>query len=162
MTAAIFYILAGITVSATAMAITRREMVHAIVYLIISFFGLALIFFMMGAPLIAVLEVLIYAGAIMVLFLFIVMMLDMGVQTNRRRPFWLEWGPAAGLAAVMLACTVVMFVVSPDSGQIAGATFISPRTFGQALFTKYALAVEAVSLLLLFALVGSLYLGRRD
>jgi NADH-quinone oxidoreductase subunit J len=70
-----FYILAGLILVSTGLAITRRNLVHAVVYLIISFFGSALLFYLLGAPLLAALEVIIYAGAIMVLFLFIIMML---------------------------------------------------------------------------------------
>jgi NADH-quinone oxidoreductase subunit J len=71
-----FYILAGLILVSTGLAITRRNLVHAVVYLIISFFGSALLFYLLGAPLLAALEVIIYAGAIMVLFLFIIMMLN--------------------------------------------------------------------------------------
>ena len=69
----IFYILALVIIVATGVAITRRNLVHAVVYLILSFFGSALMFYLFGAPLLAALEVIIYAGAIMVLFLFILM-----------------------------------------------------------------------------------------
>ncbi len=162
MNATVFYILAAATVLATFMAITRREMVHAVVYLVLSFFCLALIFFMMGAPLIAALEVLVYAGAIMVLFLFIVMMLEMGTPKRKLTPYWKVWGPAAALAAVILACTALLLTSTPEHGLAAGAVYITPRAFGKALYNTQALAVEAVSLLLLFALVGALYLGRHD
>ena len=162
MNATIFYILAAATILSTFMAITRREMVHAVVYLVLSFFCLALIFFMMGAPLVAALEVLVYAGAIMVLFLFIVMMLEMGTPKRRLTPYWKVWGPAAALAAVILACTTLLLTSTPEAVPVAGAGYITPRAFGKALYNTQALAVEAVSLLLLFALVGALYLGRHD
>jgi NADH-quinone oxidoreductase subunit J len=110
---------------------------------------------------VAVLEVLIYAGAIMVLFLFIVMMLEMGTP-KRTEPFWRTWGPGALMSLVLLYSTSILFIASPESGGMPNAPFISPRQFGVALYTKYMLGVEAVSLLLLFALVGALYLGRRD
>jgi len=160
--ATVFYILASATVLATFMAITRREMVHAVVYLVLSFFCLALIFFMMGAPLIAALEVLVYAGAIMVLFLFIVMMLEMGTPRRSLTPYWKVWGPAAALGVVILACTALLLSSVPETTTVAGAVYITPRAFGKALYNTQALAVEAVSLLLLFALVGALYLGRHD
>ena len=162
MSATIFYVLAFAAVSSTFMSVTRTQMIHAIIYLILSFFSLALIFFMMGAPLIAALEVLIYAGAIMVLFLFIVMMLDMGKPRAKKQPFLKVWGPAVVLAALILFSAALLFVAEPGTGMMAGAVFISPRTFGEALFARQVLGVEIVSLLLLFALVGSLYLGRRD
>jgi NADH-quinone oxidoreductase subunit J len=161
MSVPIFYILGLTAVMTTLMAITRREMIHAVVYLVLSFFSLALIFFMMGAPFIAAIEVLIYAGAIMVLFLFIVMMLEMG-GAAAAKPSWKAWGPATLLAAVIFICAALLFASSSAPEQVLGAAFISPRAFGQALYSKYMLAVEVASLLLLFALVGALYLGRRE
>jgi NADH-quinone oxidoreductase subunit J len=153
--------LAAMTVLSTLMAITRREMVHAVVYLVMSFFALSLIFYMMGAPLIAALEVIVYAGAIMVLFLFIVMMLEMGSPSGPRGPALKVWGPASLIGAVIFYCSVILFIEGTGP-ETAGAVYISPRTFGQALYKGQMLAVEAVSLLLLFALVGALYLGKRD
>ncbi len=162
MNAIIFYLLSAAAVFSTLMAISRRELIHAVVYLVLSFFSLGLIFFMMGAPLIAALEVLIYAGAIMVLFLFIVMMLEMGAAKIPLTPFWKVWGPAVVIAAVILFSMSLLFLGTPQTPLSPMTAFISPRQFGQALYTKYYLAVEAASLLLLFALVGALYLGKRD
>jgi len=160
--ALIFYILAGAATASTALAVSRREPVHAIIYLIASFFSLSLIFYMMGAPLIAALEVIIYAGAIMVLFLFIIMMLEMGSPRPRQGPFWRVWGPAVSLSAVILGCSLSLFFTGLKDAPAPGPGFISPRAFGSALYTHHMLAVEVVSLLLLFALVGALYLGRRE
>ena len=96
---AIFYILAAVIVVSTAMAVTRRNLVHAVVYLVASFFGSALLFYLLGAPFLAALEVIIYAGAIMVLFLFIVMMLR--IEESKRRVFPLrQWIPAAVICGV--------------------------------------------------------------
>jgi len=159
---AIFYILGAVTVVSTALAITRTETVHAVIYLVVSFFGTALIFYMLGAPLVAALEVIVYAGAIMVLFLFIVMMLDMGMGIRPKRSYLRVWGPPIGLSLVIAVCAGVLFSRQWKDYLIADAGFISPRTFGYALYTEHMLAVEVVSLLLLFALAGALYLGRRD
>ena len=109
MSALTFYLLSAAAVFSTLMAISRRELIHAVVYLVLSFFSLALIFFMMGAPLIAALEVLIYAGAIMVLFLFIVMMLEMGAASIKLTPFWKVWGPAVFIAFIILLQHVAPF-----------------------------------------------------
>jgi NADH-quinone oxidoreductase subunit J len=160
--APLFYLLGLAALFSTLMAVTRRELVHAVVYLVLSFFSLAVIFFMMGAPLVAALEVLIYAGAIMVLFLFIVMMLEMGRPKTTPGPFWKTWGPAALIGVAIIFGSGALFVAEPGTASAPGPVFISPRAFGYALYTKYMLAVEVVSLLLLFALVGALYLGRRE
>ena len=75
--AIIFYLLALLILGSTAVAITRRNLVHVVIYLIFSFFGSAMLFYLLGAPYLAILEVIIYAGAIMVLFLFIVIMMKL-------------------------------------------------------------------------------------
>ncbi len=159
MEATIFYILAAITVIATLFAITEKHAVHAIVYLVTSFFSLAVIFYLLGAPLVAVFEVIIYAGAIMVLFLFVIMMLDLGHPEKAERPGMNDWWPAVVLGAVTLGAASAMFAVR-SPGLPAGVTF-GIRDFAFVLFRKYGIAVEIISMQLLFALVGALYLGRR-
>ncbi len=94
----LFYILAAVTVIATIFAISEKHPVHAIVYLVTSFFSLAVIFYLLAAPLIAMFEVIIYAGAVMVLFMFVIMMLDLGQPGGRGTspPDPLSAGPAVG------------------------------------------------------------------
>src|SRR5512136_2577910 len=98
----LFYLLAGIILAGTAMAVTRRHAVHAVVYLVISFLASALLFYLLGAPLIAVLEVIIYAGAIMVLFLFIVMMLRLDPLPVPPAALIRQWAPATLLCGLCL------------------------------------------------------------
>jgi NADH-quinone oxidoreductase subunit J len=155
----LFYILAGVVVVATIFAITERHAVHAIVYLVTSFFALAVIFYLLGAPLVAVFEVIIYAGAIMVLFLFVIMMLDLGHPERVASPAWRDWWPAVLLGGVLLTATVLLFSV--HSSGTAGGGSIGVRDFARSLFQKYGIAVEVISMQLLFALVGALYLGRQ-
>ncbi len=109
--AVIFYLLAFIILASTALAVTRRNLMHAIVYLVLSFFGTALLFYLLGAPFLAVLEVIIYAGAIMVLFLFIVMMLEIKPPETARGAYLRQWLPAAVLGVLCLAaaCVLILF-----------------------------------------------------
>lgn len=158
----IFYILGCTALAATLLCITRRNPVHAIIYLVNALFALALLFYLLGAPLVAAWEVIIYAGAIMVLFLFIIMMLDLAPDQDIKGPGWLRWGPVLLLSLVLLVCTLLLMVADPGSSQGVPAYYASPRTFGYALFKQYALAVEIVSFQLLFAAVGAYYLGRPE
>ncbi len=160
MEASIFYILAAVTVIATLFAITEKHAVHAIVYLVTSFFSLAVIFYLLGAPLVAVFEVIIYAGAIMVLFLFVIMMLDLGHPEKAARPGMNDWWPAVLLGTITLGGALAMFAIRPPLFP-AGVPF-DIREFAVVLFRKYGIAVEVISMQLLFALVGALYLGRRS
>ncbi len=155
----LFYILAGVVTAATAMAITRRNMVHAVVYLLFSFFGTAMLFYLLGAPLLAALWVIIYAGAIMVLFLFIVMMIKTDSAEEVLFPLT-QWFPAAVFGVIYLAVVGAMVFTTP--GTEAGLPLVvgSPKEFALYVFQKHWLSIEIVSLLLLVALVGALTLGK--
>ena len=157
----IFYILAIVILVTTALAITRRDLVHAVVYLIFSFFGSAMLFYLFGAPFLAVLEVIIYAGAIMVLFLFIVIMLK--VKTGSEHLFPLnQWLPAAVFGLVYLALGIGLVAADPNSHSPLKTARAEPAAFGQYIFQKHWLSIEIVSLLLLVALIGALLLARRS
>ena len=143
----------------TGLAITRRNLVHAVVYLVFSFFGSAMMFYLFGAPLLAVLEVIIYAGAIMILFLFIIIMVK--AETSEK---WLfpvqQWLPIALIAVVYFIVGAVIVSSAPGSRFMLEVALAKPKAFGEYLFQRHWLAIEIVSLLLLIALVGALYLGR--
>ena len=157
----IFYLLALLILGSTALAITRRNLVHAVIYLVFSFFGSAMLFYLFGAPFLAVLEVIIYAGAIMVLFLFIVIM--MKVDKGNERIFPLnQWLPAAVFGLVYMAIGIGLITADPSSRITLKTALAKPAVFGQYIFEKHWLSIEIVSLLLLVALVGVLVLGRRS
>jgi NADH-quinone oxidoreductase subunit J len=158
----IFYLLAIITVIATALAVTRRNMVHAVVYLIISFFGTALLYYLLGAPFLAVLEVIIYAGAIMVLFLFIVMMIQIRPAVQTRNVVLKQWLPAILLGGIVFGLAAAMVVADPGSRIRLKPATAGPAELGRFLFQQYWFPVEIASFLLLIALVGALYLGRGE
>ncbi len=156
----LFYTLAAVTVIATILAVAERHPVHAIVYLVTSFFSLAVIFFLLAAPLIAVFEVIIYAGAVMVLFMFVVMMLDLGGPAQL--PTLGRVLPALLLAGITLVSLGLLIVSRGMEGQGGGGLQLtSVRDFAVTLFTRYGVAIEIISMQLLFAIVAALYLGRR-
>lgn len=155
----LFYILAVVTVIGTLLAITEKHPVHAIVYLVTSFFSLATIFFLLAAPLIAMFEIIIYAGAVMVLFMFVIMMLDLGNPDQARLPGLRRWLLPSILGGIIL---ISIGVLAAGHGVSSAApNVITVRDFAETLFRKYGLAVEIISMQLLFAVVGALYLGRR-
>ena len=156
----IFYILSAIILITTGIAITRRNLVHAVVYLVFSFFGSAMMFYLFGAPLLAVLEVIIYAGAIMVLFLFIIMMVKVEASEERLFPIR-QWLPMALMGVVYLIMGTVIVSSAPGSQVTLDIALAKPKAFGEYLFQTHWLVIEIVSLLLLVALIGALYLGRK-
>ena len=157
--AALFYLLAAVILVSTGLAITRRNLVHAVVYLVISFFGSAMIFYLFGAPILAALEIIVYAGAIMILFLFIIMMLK--TEGMEEKLFHLrQWAPGMGLAVVSLSvCILLLISADPASREPLATAVADPAVFGHFLFRRHWLSIEIASLLLLVALVGALHLG---
>lgn len=159
--AAIFYLSAALAVVATVLAITRTNAVHALLYFICSLLATGVMFFVLGAPFVAALVVIVNAGAIMVLFVFVVMMLNVGPQTAGQERIWLgprAWiGPAllSGILMVELACVLI----GPRAGATAGET-VPPQAVGIALFGPYLLVVELASMLLLAGLLGAYHLGQ--
>jgi NADH-quinone oxidoreductase subunit J len=160
--AVLFYILSMIILVATCMAITRRDALHAVVYLVISFIATGLIFYLLGAPFLALLEIIIYAGAIMVLFLFIVMMLRLKPRDRGWKAAMIQWTPAIFLGAITFILAAVMVLAEPVSGTPLKALTASPLELGRFLFQEYWFAVEIASFLLLIALVGTFYIGRYE
>ncbi|RJQ75599.1 MAG: NADH-quinone oxidoreductase subunit J [Desulfobacteraceae bacterium] len=156
----LFYLAAAIAIVCTLMVITRHNAVHALLYLIVSLLALALIFFLLGAPFAAVLEVIIYAGAIMVLFVFVMMMLNLGPESIQHQKRWLTpriWIGPCILAAVLL---IELLVVLAGGASIADRVEVGPQAVSQALFGPYMLGVELASILLLAGLVGAYHLAR--
>lgn len=156
----LFYILGAVTLLATLLCITRKNPVHAVIFLVHGIFSLAMIFYILGAPLVAAWEVIIYAGAIMVLFMFIIMMLELAPSEEMKGAGPKRWAPVLLLSAAILGCSILI-MLSDASSQVTGEVFYaSPQEFGLALFRDYPLAIEVVSFQLLFAAVGAFYIGR--
>lgn len=158
----LFYAAGAIAIIATFFTVTRTNAVHALLYLILSLLAVAVALFTMGAPFVAALEVIIYAGAIMVLFIFVVMMLNLGDRAKAQEQRWQPgraWIGPAILAALLLA-EVVYAVVS---GGVAPAALaeVGPKEVAIALFGPYALGVELASILLLAGMVGAYHVGFR-
>lgn len=158
-----FYIAASVSVLATVMVITRLSAVHALLYLIVSLLSVALIFFRLGAPFIAALEVIIYAGAIMVLFVFVIMMLNLGPRSTERESSWLR--PRMWLGPVTLTIILLVeliYILGQSGGDPVATGTIEAKQVGISLFGPYLLAVELASMLLLAGVVGAYHLGRES
>jgi NADH-quinone oxidoreductase subunit J len=156
-----FYIAGAVAVISTVLMLTRLNVVHALLYLIVSLLGVAVVFYTLGAPFVAALEVIIYAGAIMVLFVFVVMMLNLGAHAVEIEKQWLTPGIWTGpvLLASILIIEVAYLAGSATVGLGTGA--LEPKAIGIALFGPYLIGVELASMLLLAGLVGAYHLGFR-
>jgi len=154
---------AVVAITSTLAVIIGKNPVHSLLNLIISLLAVAMIFFMLGAPFAAMLEIIVYAGAIMVLFVFVVMMLNLGEHTRQQEKQWLKphvWaGP--GILALLLLAQLVYVLTSASSNELA-YNVVTAKQVGIALYGPYLLAVELGSMLLLAALVTAFHLGRQD
>lgn len=158
----IFYIACAVAVFSTIMVITRLNAIHALLYLVISLLAVAVIFFVIGAAFAAALEVIIYAGAIMVLFIFALMMLNLGNTSIEQESKWLNtkmWIGPAILAFILLA--ELAFILSGNAGFENSADVVTPKEVGASLFGPYLLAVELAAILLMGGIVGAFHLGVR-
>ncbi|NOT13425.1 MAG: NADH-quinone oxidoreductase subunit J [Methylococcaceae bacterium] len=156
----LFYITSAVAIFATVMMITRLNAVHGLLYLILSLLAVGVIFFLLGAHFAAVLEVIIYAGAIMVLFVFVIMMLNLGQKTIEQERIWLQPGIWRGPSLLALILFVEMFVIIVLGGNAETGQVVNSKQVGIALFGPYLLAVELASMLLLAGLVGAYHLGK--
>jgi NADH-quinone oxidoreductase subunit J len=156
-----FYISGTIAILATVLALTRLNAVHALLYLVVSLLAVAIVFYLLGAALAAALEVITYAGAIMVLFVFVVMLLNLGdkaVEAEKSLLTPTMWAGPAILAAVLIAEFV--YILSEESSRYLPAA-VDPKQVGAALYAPYVIGVELASMLLLAGLIGAYHLGWR-
>ena len=157
----VFYIAALVAVLSTILVITRTNTVHALLYLIVSLLAVAMIFFVLGAPFVAALEIIIYAGAIMVLFIFVIMMLNLGGAHAKEEALLLTPGIWKGPAILCLILAMeLIYTFTLDVAHLSAITEITPKQVGIALLGPYVIGVELASMLLLAGLVGAYHLGR--
>jgi NADH-quinone oxidoreductase subunit J len=159
-----FYYLAAVSVASAILAVTRRNPVHSMLWVLALFLHVAGIFLLVGAEFLAAVQVIVYAGAILVFYLFFLMLLDLPDETASPR-FGAHWplSAAAGVAFAALAAYVQFPGLLPPA-QAAESASRAPgslRSIGMTLFTEFALPFEITSLVLLAAIVGAVVMAKR-
>lgn len=160
-----FYTLAFTAIAAGFMVVAARNPVHSVMFLILTFFAAAGLFILMGAEFIALLLVMVYVGAVAVLFLFVVMMLDVDF-VELKQGFLTYIGPGMLVAGILLA-EMILVGAAYFSGESKTVAVRDPETtnleaFGNVLYTQYAGAFEAAGLVLLVAMIGAIVLTLRE
>jgi NADH-quinone oxidoreductase subunit J len=169
-----FYLLAAIAVVASLFVIAQRNPIHSVMLLIASFGALSGLYVLLDAPFVAVIQIIVYAGAIMVLFLFVVMLLNaphedteadlvrLAAGTPRASVPWLKrWG-AVLATALVVELAWALTKNGGESGAFPGRSVNSVAAIGRSLFTDYAFPFEVTSVLILVAMVGAVVLARRE
>ncbi|HEX6980511.1 MAG TPA: NADH-quinone oxidoreductase subunit J [Alphaproteobacteria bacterium] len=168
--AIIFYLFAGVMVASGAMVISARNPVHSVLFLILAFFNAAGLFVLMGAEFLAMILVVVYVGAVAVLFLFVVMMLDINFAELRQG--FLRYLPVGAMVGLVLLAELVLiagaWAFSPDAASAVTVPIPDPGTvtnthaLGRILYTDYIYAFQAAGLVLLVAMVGAIVLTLRE
>jgi len=161
-----FYLVAAVAIIFGFLVIKCQNPVNSAISLVMTFFCLAVFYVMLHAPFMAAIQVLVYAGAIMVLILFVIMLLNLGAETKRRYAHSVAGGAFSGLLVLL---TVLYFVSTGDTVGVQGA--MTPEVveqvghtelIGLALFTDFLLPFELASILLLVAIVGAVVLAKKE
>lgn len=163
-----FYLLATVAVVSSLLVVTARNPVHSVLWLILSFFSAAGLFVLLGAEFLAMLLVVVYVGAVAVLFLFVVMMLD--VDFVRLREGYARYLPLAGIVAAVLLAEMIMVSITVVQGgaakaatapALAGPDASNVETIGRVLYTDYVYFFQAAGIVLLIAMIGAIVLTLR-
>jgi NADH-quinone oxidoreductase subunit J len=171
MTAVFFYIFSAITIASAFMVIGSRNPVHSVLFLIVAFVNAAGLFLLMGAEFLAMILVVVYVGAVAVLFLFVVMMLDVDFAALRQG--FLQYLPIGALIGVIFLVELLLvvsgWVISPEALRVplaatpaAAEAITNTEAIGRVLYTQYSYFFQAAGLILLVAMLGAIVLTLRD
>ncbi|MCC7123754.1 MAG: NADH-quinone oxidoreductase subunit J [Acidobacteria bacterium] len=166
----LFYLFAGVALLGSLLVVGQRNPIYSVLALIISFFGLSGLYVLLEAPFVAVVQIIIYAGAIMVLFLFTVMLLNVpredAAEWDRTHPFYRPWPMRIGAALAVLMTVQLAWALARTAGLGVGVADGRPAVssvaeLGRTLFTDYMFAFEVTSILIIVAMVGAVALARK-
>jgi len=157
----VFHVLALLLVISSLIVVFQRNVVHSAIALVAALFLIAIFFLTLHAPMVGVLQVLVYAGAIMVLFLFVIMLLNPVVLELRRGTWW-GFGTVAALLLGGVLVALMTDTETPTDPVVATELFGSPEMLAKSLFTDFVLPFEIASVLLLVAIVGAVVLAKRE
>ena len=167
--ALVFYLFSGVMIAAAAMVVAARNPVHSVLFLILAFFNAAGLFVLMGAEFLAMILVIVYVGAVAVLFLFVVMMLD--INLTKLKEGFLEYLPVGALIGIVLAAEIMwglgvfgsrsLTVTAFNKAGTQAVTIENTRAIGQVLYTQYFYLFQVAGIVLLVAMIGAIVLTLR-
>lgn len=159
----LFWFLTALALFSALMVVFSNNPVHSVLWLIVVFFAISGHYILMNAQFLAIVNMIVYAGAIMVLFLFVIMLMNMNTETEPQKSQWMKMAAAISGGALMLVLIAALKdnvgAVSKTSGE-GGIGLI--KNLGQVLFTEYVVPFEISSILFLSAMVGAVVLGKKE
>ena len=161
----IFWFLSALALLSAIMVITSKNPVHSVLWLIVVFFAISGHYILLNAQFLAIVNLIVYAGAIMVLFLFVIMLMNLNAETEPQKNIWMKFaGAISGGSILLILISVVRS--SPELrnkvAQLKGGDIGLIKNLGIALFTDYAVPFEISSVLFLSAMVGAVVIGKKD
>lgn len=157
----LFYIAASAAIISTLLMVVGKNAIHSLLFLIVSLFSVSVVLFIIGAPFVAALEVIIYAGAIMVLFVFVIMMLNLSEEIKKEHELMKPriWIAPAVISVILLG--EMVYMVTSQAGHAMGQEVL-PVAVGKLMFTKYIVVVELAAFLLIAGIIGAYHLGQKE
>jgi NADH-quinone oxidoreductase subunit J len=163
MTIYLFYFLSFLAILCGLMVILEKNPIHSVLYLVITFFAIAGHYILLNAQFLAAVHIIVYAGAIMVLFLFVIMLLNLNKETEPHKPIAVKFAAviSAGILLVVLV-GALRGTTSLPAPEMANANIGLVKNLGKVLFNQFLLPFEIASILFLAAMVGAVMLGKRN
>jgi len=160
----LFWVLTPIALFSALMVITSKNPMHSVIWLIIVFFAISGHYLLMNAQFLAIVNIIVYAGAIMVLFLYVLMLMDLKKETEPPKNRWLKIAGAVAGGSLLLVLIAALRKVDIDQGIVETRTgdIGLIENLGKALFTEYVVPFEISSILFLSAMVGAVVIGKKE
>ena len=167
-TAIVFWILCALTLFSAIMVLVSKNPVHSVLWLVATFFSISGHYIMLNAQFLAIVNIIVYAGAIMVLFLFVIMLMNLNTRTELKKNLWMKLACviSGGMLLWILISVVRTYSEQTKAHPVIAATNTGSigliKNLGQVLFTQYALPFELCSVLFLSAMVGAVVIGKKN
>lgn len=160
----LFWFLSVLAVFSALMVITSKNPVHSVLWLIVTFFAISGHYILLNAQFLAIVNIIVYAGAIMVLFLFVIMLMNLNKSTEPQKHRWLQWaGAIAGLCLMLVLVAALKDTEIRDQSALVNSGNIGLiKNLGKQLFTTYVVPFEISSILFLSAMVGAAVIGKKE
>lgn len=161
-TQVLFWVLTAIALSSAVMVISSRNPVYSVLWLIVTFFTISGHYLLLNAQFIAIVNIIVYAGAIMVLFLFVIMLMNLSKDTEPQKNRWLRLAGAVAGGSLLLVLVAALRTTESQMTEMGTGTIGLIQNLGQVLFTEYVVPFEIASILFLSAMIGAVVIGKRE
>lgn len=158
----LFWVLSVVSVFSALMVVTSKNPVYSVLWLIVTFFSISGHYVLLNAQFLAVVNIIVYAGAIMVLFLFVIMLMNLGKNTEPRKNKWLKLAGAIAGGSLLLVLVAALRNSQAGTAQVAQGDIGLIQNLGNVLFNEYVVPFEISSVLFLSAMVGAVIIGKRE